>query len=113
MLKQQTLLSLLIVGSLATAGCGNRTARPSGHEMAGSAQERVHAFFEQDGRQAEQHLALLLESLEAYARDYRGDFVPLHESAEQLLQLYRDQAPAEQIAQLREELEHRANALAP
>lgn len=81
--------------------------------MADSAQAQVRAFIEQDAGQPEQQLSLLLESLEAYARDYGGAFVELHASASELHDLYQQQAPADQIAEKRDHLEKVAELLTP
>lgn len=107
----------LLLGALFLAGCGGggpSAPPPSDTELGQMAKTRVNAFVEKAKARpatAASELALLLESLEAFAADRSGPYVELRDTAKQLQAMYQRKAPKQEIEGQLQKLTQQAAAL--
>jgi hypothetical protein len=99
---------------LFSVGCSDTAAPPQTNEIATMAQSQVQSFVEsanQQPRRAAAELDMMMESLDAYANDFGGEFVQLRDTAAQLKELYASEASQSELESQLEKLLTEANAL--
>ncbi|MEN6498589.1 MAG: hypothetical protein ABFD16_30155 [Thermoguttaceae bacterium] len=111
------LASPLLLCALFLAGCGTggpTAPPPSDTEIGQMAKTRVAEFVQKTKTQpkaAASNLALLLESLDAFAAQYGGPYVELRDTAKQLQGMYQRKASKQEIEGQLGKLTQQADAL--
>jgi hypothetical protein len=100
---------------LALAGCGSKAAAPAKDKMAGETKTLVTDFVKkaktQPPKTAATNLTALLESLEARAKQYGGNYDALLEAAKQLQTSYQKTTPPKTIHEQLDKLSQAASSL--
>lgn len=108
-------LVLLASVSLCILGCGGESTPPPKSEAIGSqAKQQVQdlvAEAKKNPAKASQSVAMLNESLAAYANDYGQEFETLKAEGQKLQELYEKKAPKAEIDAQLMKLNDAANAL--
>ena len=108
------LLCLVLACTLGCGPTGNRGPAPDLSMMSKSVSDAVNDFVAQAKKspaQAPQKLAILMESLEADARDFGAGFVTVRDAAQELKSLYERKAPTAEIDAQLDKLKAQADAL--
>lgn len=110
------LSALLLLCALFPVGCGGGQSvpPPSDTEIGQMAKTRVAEFVQKTKTQpkaAASNLALLLESLDAFASQYGGPYVELRDTAKQLQGMYQRKASKQEIEGQLGKLTQQADAL--
>lgn len=93
---------LTFAGLLFVVGCGENSPPPASTEISTSAKQQVAefiAFAKKNPKQAGTQCQMLLESTEAYVRDFGEGFQPLHDAVKELNDLYSQKADPKAIAE--------------
>lgn len=107
----------LLLCALILTGCGDGVPTvppPSDAEMGQMAKTRINEFIQKAKSRpatAASDLALLLESLEAFANDRSGPYVELRDTAKELQGMYQRKAPKQEIEGQLQKLAQQAAAL--